>query len=172
MYLHIQARGGPAKVAAAIRSALALTGTPPAKPSTARSTEAFPLDTARINRKLGYGGSISAGVYQVNIPRGETVIADGMVVPPSMGAATAINFQPTGGSNAAITGDFVLTAKEVNPVIQALRSSKIQVTAVHSHMLAEEPRLFFLHYWANADSVELAGGLRRALDRMNLKRAI
>jgi hypothetical protein len=82
-----------------------------------------------------------------------------------MGVATAIGFQPTGGGKAAITGDFVLTADEVNPVIKALRSNGIEVTAVHSHMLHEQPRLFFLHFWANDDAVKLANGLRAALDK-------
>jgi hypothetical protein len=79
--------------------------------------------------------------------------------------ATAIGFQPTGGGKAAITGDFVLTANEVNPVIQALRSNGIEVTAVHSHMLNEQPRLFFMHFWANDDALKLARGLRAALDK-------
>jgi hypothetical protein len=86
-----------------------------------------------------------------------------------MGTATAINFQPTGNGRAAITGDFVLIAKEVNPVIRALREHGIQVTAVHSHMLDEEPRLFFMHFWANDDAVKLARGLRAALDQTNSK---
>jgi hypothetical protein len=82
-----------------------------------------------------------------------------------MGVATAINFQPTGGGKAAVTGDFVMTSDEVNPVIKALRSHGIAVTALHSHMLAEQPRLFFMHFWANDDAIKLAEGLRVALDR-------
>ena len=92
-------------------------------------------------------------------------MAMGTEVPPSMGVATAINFQPTGGGRAAITGDFVLRGSEVNPVIRALRENGIEVTAVHSHMLDEEPRLFFMHFWANDDAVRLAHGLRAAPDR-------
>ena len=84
-----------------------------------------------------------------------------------MGLATALNFQPTGGGKAAITGDFVLLGSEVNPVIKALRQNGIQVTAVHSHMLQEEPRLFFMHFWATDDAVKLAKGLRAALDNTN-----
>ena len=87
-----------------------------------------------------------------------------------MGVATAINFQPTGSGKAAITGDFVLVASEVNPVISALRENGIQVTALHSHMLSEEPRLFFMHFWANDDAVKLAQGLRAALDKTNSKK--
>jgi hypothetical protein len=94
----------------------------------------------------------------------------GTEVPPSMGVATAINFQPTGAGKAAITGDFVLRGSEVNPVIRALRENGIEVTAVHSHMLDEEPRLFFMHFWANDDAVRLAHGLRGALDRTASKK--
>ena len=88
-----------------------------------------------------------------------------------MGLATAINFQPTGGGKAAITGDFVMTAREVNPVIRALRESGIQITALHSHMLNESPRLFFMHFWANDDAITLARGLRAALEKMHVKTA-
>ena len=91
----------------------------------------------------------------------------GIEVPPSMGVATAINFQPTGNGKAAITGDFVMIASEVNPVIRELRANGIEVTALHSHMLDEEPRLFFMHFWANDDVVKLARGLRSALDKTN-----
>ncbi len=90
-----------------------------------------------------------------------------MEIPPPMGVSTAINFQPTGEGRAAITGDFVLLAAEVNPVIRALRENGIAVTALHSHMLSESPRLFFMHFWANDDAVKLAHGLRAALDKTN-----
>jgi hypothetical protein len=89
-----------------------------------------------------------------------------MIVPPAMGSANAINFQPTGGGKAAITGDFVLAGNEVNPVIKTLRENGIEVTALHSHMLTEEPRLLFMHFWANDDAVKLARGLRAALEKM------
>ena len=90
-----------------------------------------------------------------------------MTVPGSMGLATALNFQPTGAGKAAITGDFVLLDSEVNPVIKALRQNGIQVTAIHSHMREAQPRLFFMHFWANDDAVKLAKGLRAALDNTN-----
>jgi Domain of Unknown Function (DUF1259) len=105
----------------------------------------------------------------VSVPRRETVREHGREVPPSMGVATAINFQPTGGSKAAITGDFVLAGSEVNPVIRALQGNGIEVTALHSHMLDEEPRLFFMHFWANDYATKLARGLRAALDRTATK---
>jgi hypothetical protein len=94
-----------------------------------------------------------------------------IVIPPAMGVAQAINFQSTGGGKAAITGDFVLIAGEVNPVIKALRDNGIEVTALHSHMLADSPHLFFMHFWANDDAQKLARGLRAALDKVNVKRS-
>ena len=172
IYMHIEARGAPVKIAQAVHAALALTNTPPAKPDGAQPPEPFPLDTTKIATALGRGGKVNGGVYQVSVPRAEVIRAEGMEVPPSMGVATAINFQPTGAGKAAITGDFVLVASEVHPVMQALRSAGIEITALHSHMLMEEPRLFFMHFWANADAVALARGLRGALDHMNVKKAV
>src|SRR5256714_15518516 len=103
----------------------------------------------------------------MDVPRGDPVTEEGMQISPAgpMGVATGINFQPTGGGKAAITGDFVLIAEEVNPVIKALRASGIEVTAIHSHMLTEQPRLIFMHFWANDDAIKLARGLRAALDK-------
>ncbi len=163
MYMHILAHGEPSKIARAIADALGKTKTPsPSAPSTSAAT--IDLDTAAIARTLGVAGRVNGGVYQVTVPRSDTIRESGMEVPPSMGVATAINFQPTGGGRAAITGDFVLRASEVNRVIRALRGNAIEVTALHSHMLNEEPRLLFMHFWANDDAVQLARGLRAALD--------
>jgi hypothetical protein len=94
-----------------------------------------------------------------------------MNVPTVMGLANAINFQPTGGGKAAITGDFVLIAKEVNPVLQALRDHGIEVTAIHNHMLDDQPHLYFLHFWANDDAKKLAEGLRAALVHVNVAKS-
>jgi Domain of Unknown Function (DUF1259) len=124
-----------------------------------------------IDRTLGAKGQIAGGVYQVNIRRAETVRDGGMAVPVAMGSAEAMNFQPTGGGKAAITGDLVLTAQEVNPVLRALRDNGIEVTALHNHMLDDEPRLFFMHFWANDDAEKLARGLRSALDKVNVARS-
>jgi len=176
LYVHVHGHGDPLAVARTIRAALALTGTPaptaassaPAPdPSTALGTG---LDTAAVRAALGYGGRANGGVYQVSVPRAETIRDAGEVIPPAMGLATAINFQPTGDGRAAITGDFVMTAGEVNPVIKALRASGIEVSSLHNHLLAEEPRLFFMHFWANDDAAKLARGLRAALDLTNSRR--
>jgi hypothetical protein len=95
-----------------------------------------------------------------------------MVLPPPMGSAESINFQPTGNGRAAITGDFVLTAAEVTPVMRTLRDNGIDVTALHNHMLDDQPRMFFMHFWANDDAAKLARGLRAALDHVNIKKQI
>jgi Domain of Unknown Function (DUF1259) len=105
------------------------------------------------------------------VPRRDPVTENGMPVPPAMGTGTAINFEPTGGGKAAIAGDFVVTAEELNPMIRALRENGIEVAAIHSHMLEEKPRLFFVHFWANDDALKLANGLHAALDKMAVARS-
>jgi uncharacterized protein DUF1259 len=167
LYMHVRGQGDPVKIAAAIHAALALTTTP--LEAAGGKPERLDLDTAQVSRILGYAGKVNGGVYQVSVPRAETVTEHGMEVPPAMGVATALNFQPTARQKAAITGDFVLIGSEVNPVIQILKQSGIEVTALHSHMLDESPRLFFMHFWANDDAIKLATGLRAALDKMNVK---
>jgi hypothetical protein len=171
MYMHIEAHGDAVKIAQTVRSALGQSRTPLAAPAAPSTAPTLDLDTAAVARALGIAGKVNGGVYQVSVPRRETIREGRTEIPPSMGVATAINFQPTGGGKAAITGDFVMRASEVNAVIRALQQGGIEVTALHSHMLDEEPRLFFMHFWANDDAVKLAQGLRGALDRMAVKLA-
>jgi hypothetical protein len=165
-YMHVGGHGDSAKMAGAIREALSASKTPLSVPASAAPAPAAELNTAQLDQIIGTKGQSNGGVYQFGVPRRDQVIESAMpIAPPGpMGLATAINFQPTGDGKAAITGDFVLVGKEVNPVIRALRSNGIEVTAVHSHMLDEQPRLFFLHFWANDDAINLARGLRAALD--------
>jgi hypothetical protein len=165
MYMHIHGMGNAASLAKAIHAAIGKTKTPEASPASAPPE--LDIDTKQIDQILGHGGKNNGGIYQVSVPRAEHIMEAGMAIPNSMGLATALNFQPTGSGKAAITGDFVLIAKEVNPVIKALRENGIAVTALHSHMLEEQPRLFFMHFWANDDAVKLAKGLRAALDQTN-----
>jgi len=164
MYVHFSARGDPAKIAQTLRTALGVSRTPTGTPGAPAAASAIDLDTASIARELGVAGKLNGVVYQVSVPRRERITDMGDEVPPSMGVATAINFQPTGGGKAAVTGDFVMRASEVNKVIRALQAHGITPTALHSHMLMEEPRLFFMHFWANDDAVTLAKGLRAALN--------
>lgn len=168
MYMHIASHGDPTQMAKALHAALALTKTPgPDNNPTPAAVVDLGFDQKQVEQILGQAGKVNGGVLQVSIPRSETITDSGMTVPASMGVATALNFQPTGGGKAAVTGDFVLLGSEVNPVIKALRESGIEVTALHSHMLSEEPRLFFMHFWANDDALKLAKGLRAALDKTN-----
>jgi hypothetical protein len=170
-YMHVGGHGDPVKMATVIREALAASKTPLATTVGAAPPPAVDLDTAQLDQIIGVKGQSNGGVYQFAVPRRDPISEGGMQLAPvgPMGVAQAINFQPTGGDKAAITGDFVLTGEEVNPVIRTLRSNGIEVTALHSHMLDEEPRLFFCHFWANDDAMKLAKGLRAALDKAAVK---
>ena len=166
-YMHVAGHGDPVKLASAIHDALAESKTPLTVAASTAPPPAVDLDTAQLDQIIGVKGQANGGVYAFAVPRRDPVNEGGMELVPAgpMGVAQGINFQPTGGGKAAITGDFVLTGDEVNPVIMALRSHGIEVTALHSHMLDEQPRLFFMHFWANDDAVKLARGLRAALDK-------
>jgi hypothetical protein len=167
VYVHIGGRGRPVALATAVHEALGFTRTP------APATSAPPplgLDTAQIAHILGVHGRANGGVYQVSVPRTGAVMVDSMEVPPAMGVATAINFQAIRATTAVATGDFVLIASEVNPVLRTLRANGIAVTALHSHMLNETPRLLFMHFWGEGDALKVAHGLRAALDQMDIKR--
>jgi hypothetical protein len=168
LYMHIQGHGDPVKLAGAIHDGLALSKTPFAPPpGTATPGN---IDMIGIDRIMGYFGQDSGGIYQFGIPRAQPITDQGMALPGPMGAAIAINFQPTGFDTAAITGDFVLIASEVNPVIKAFQANGIEITALHSHMLDEQPRVFFMHFWANDNARKLATGLRAALDKVDVKK--
>jgi hypothetical protein len=167
MYMHVSGHGDPVQLARSLHDALALTGTPAPAPAPPPPTGAPTKLQSDIEYILGRKASLNGGVLQFSVPRSETITDHGTDIPPSMGTATAINFQPTGNGRAAITGDFVLLGSEVNPVIKTLRENGIDVTAIHSHMLDETPHLFFMHFWANHEAVALAKGLRAALDRTN-----
>jgi biotin operon repressor len=168
MYMHVLGHGDPVQLAQQLHAALSLSKTPFEAPSCTSQSQEMDLDSAAIDKIMGAKGKANGGVLSYGIPRAEKISESGMPVPPPMGSAVGINFQPTGGGKAAITGDFVLTAKEVNPVAKALRDNGIEVTAIHNHMLDDQPRLFFMHFWANDDAQKLAKGLRAALDKMNV----
>jgi hypothetical protein len=179
MYMHVNGHGDPIKLATALREGLGKSHTPfgseaaatSQPPAPAASNQPIDLDTATLDQALGRKGKMNGGVYQFSIPRAEAVSDSGMDVPEAMGSAIAINFQPTGNGKAATTGDLVLTASEVNPVLRALRENGIEVTALHNHMLDDQPRLFFMHFWANAEMPKLAAGLKAALDKINVAKS-
>ena len=167
MYMHYSGRGDVVKLAKSIRTALGASGTPFGESAASASAAGPAIDQAQVEAALGRSGRINNGILQVGVPRAERITDGGMELLPAMGVATAINFQPTGNGQAAITGDFVLIAGEVNPVARTLRAHGIEVTALHNHALADSPRLFYMHFWANDDAVKLARGLRAALDQTN-----
>jgi hypothetical protein len=171
MYMHIAGHGDPVRLAQGLRDALAASSTPLAPAPPSAPAAALPdLDTAALDRLMGAQGKISGGTYQFSIPRAERLTEAGMEIPPAMGVANAINFQPTGKGKAAITGDLVLKASEVPEVVRALRVGNVEVTALHNHMLNDEPRLFYLHFWAHADAAQLARAMRAVLDKTNVRK--
>ena len=160
MYVHVAGRGDPLELAAFLRDALAVSKSPPSA-GAAAPPPAVDLDMAQLEQLIGAKGQTNGGVYQFGVPRQDGIAESGVQLNPAgpLGVASAINFQPTGGGKAAITGDLVLTAEEVNPVVRELQENGIEITALHSHMLTEQPRLFFMHFWANDDAVKLAKGI-------------
>jgi len=175
LYMHVFGHGDPVKLAAALHAGLAQSKTPmgggaSGGPLPQAAAPQIDFDTAAVDKVMGYKGKDNGGVYQFSMPRAEPIKDQGMDVPETMGSAIAINFQPTGGGKAAITGDFVLIAQEVNPVLRAMRDNGIEITALHSHMLDEQPHVFFMHFWANDDAQKLAKGLRAALDKTDAKK--
>ena len=172
MYMHVSGRGDPVILASILHDALGASKTPLGDAGSYNPPPAnakIDLDNGAIEQALGHKGKVNGGVYQLNIPRAEKVRDGHMDVPEAMGSAIAINFQPTGSGKCAITGDFVLTAREVNPVLKALRENGIEVTALHNHMLEDQPRLFFMHFWANDDEKKLLAGLKAALAHVKTK---
>ena len=169
MYMHYQGHGDAVQLAASLRQALAASATPlGGTPAAAPAAAAGGLDTAQLAQALGrIGRDVGGGVYQVTVARAEAITEMGMPLLPTMGVATVMNFQPLPGGRAAITGDFVLLDREVNPVARTLRQHGIDVTAIHNHSLADSPRLFYMHFWATDDPVKLAQGLKAALAQTN-----
>jgi hypothetical protein len=165
-YMHIGGHGDPVKIATAIHTALAESKTP-LTAAAAGTPPAIDLDTAQLDSIMGVKGTNNGGVYAFGVPRRDPITENGMQLAPAgpMGVANGINFQPTGGGKAAITGDFLVTGEEVNPLIRTLRQNGIEVTAIHSHMLTEQPRMIFIHFWANDDAIKLAKGIRAALEK-------
>src|SRR5437764_612852 len=170
LYMHIMGQGPAVTLAQELHDGIALSKTPFTASPALESTPAIEEFKAELDKIMGAQATINGGILQYSFPRAEAITDNGMPVPPAMGSANAINFQLSGTKKAAITGDFVLVGDEVNPVLRALRENGIEVTALHSHMLNEEPRIYFMHFWANDDAQKLARGLRAALDKVNVKK--
>lgn len=166
MYLHFWGHGPAPELAAALKEAIGLTKTPmpAAAAATAAAGDDLPADA--IQQAIGLKGSVTNGVLALSQPRPETIQMMGVTLPPSMGMATAINFQSAGNGKVAATGDFVMQADEVNKVARALRQNGISITALHNHMLHGTPELYFMHFWGEGEATQVAGGLRQALAQL------
>jgi biotin operon repressor len=171
MYMHVMGQGDPVKLAKELHDGISVSKTPLETPPTTGSTSKADLDAVSIDKIMGVEGKVNGGVLQYSLPRAEQIVDHGMPIPPALGTAIAINFQSTGSGKAAITGDFVLIGTEVSPVLKTLRENGIEVTALHSHMIDERPRLYFMHFWANDDAQKLARGVKAALDLVNGKKS-
>jgi len=172
MYMHYGGHGDAVQLARALRQALSASGTPlGTAPAAAAPAPGPTLNTKAIEQALGRSGrDAGGGVFQVTVPRAESITEMGEALLPAMGVVTVMNFQPTTDGKAAITGDFVLIDKEVNPVAKTLRQHGVDVTAIHNHALMDTPRLFYMHFWANDDPTKLAQALKAALDQTNSRR--
>src|SRR5262245_12177572 len=171
MYMHYVGHGDALQLARGLRQALSASATPLGPAPAPGASPGPALDSRQIEQALGRSGrDVGSGVFQVTAPRAEAITEMGVPLLPAMGVVTVVNFQPTGDGKAAITGDFVLVGKEVNRVARALREHGIEVTALHNHGLGDEPRLFYMHFWAHDDAITLARGLRAALDLTNSAR--
>ena len=170
MYMHYEGHGDALTLAQLLHEALAPSATPlsPAVPPPPAAPPSGPqLDIGMLDGVLGYSGRANGSIVQYSIGRAETITEQGHQLLPAMGVSTALNFQPTGANTAAITGDFILMGSEVNPVAQALKANGIDETAMHQHHIGEQPKVYYMHFWANADPAALAQGLRAALDQTN-----
>jgi hypothetical protein len=167
-WMHIAGMGDAVGLARAVKAAVDKTATPPPAPAGPPGT--VDLNTTGIDAALGGKGSINGGVYQFTFARRDTITEDRYVVPSGLGVSTPLNFQPLGGGRAAISGDFAMTAGEVQNVLATLRGAGISVVSLHNHALDDSPRLFYTHFWATGDGVALATGLRAALDQTAIKR--
>ncbi|MGE5344451.1 MAG: DUF1259 domain-containing protein [Acidithiobacillales bacterium] len=168
VYLHFSGHGDAVALAKGLRAALEKTKTPLSPPKPSAPTPAEEATLRRLQEALGRTGMMAGRVLQVGVPRAESITEGGMEIPPSMGMAIGMNFQAV-GDRVATTGDFVLLAGEVNPVIRELGAHGIAVTALHSHMLTESPRLFFMHFWAVNTPEKVGEGLKAALARVHTR---
>jgi hypothetical protein len=169
LYMHYMGHGSATQLATSLRAALSVSKTPLEKPAAAAEEPAPPAWVKTVEDAVGRKGTFKGGVLSYGVPRSDAITMAGMTIPPAAGVGEAINFQVADSGNVATTGDFVLTADEVNPVLSELQGRNILVTALHSHMLTEQPRLFFMHFWSVGSPESVGAGIKAALDKVHAK---
>jgi hypothetical protein len=169
MYVHYLGHGPAVQLANSLRAALSVSNTPLDKPAAAAAEAAPPEWVKAVEDAVGRKGAFKGGVLSYGVARSDAITMGGMTIAPAAGAAEGINFQAADSGKVATTGDFVLTAEEVNPVISELQGHHISVTALHSHMLTEQPRLFFMHFWSVGSPESVGAGINAALSRVAVK---
>ena len=169
MYVHYMGHGPAAQLATSLRAALSVSKTPLEKPAAAMEEAAPPAWVKSVEDAVGRKGTFKGGVLSYGVPRSDAITMGGMAIAPAAGVAEGINFQAADSGKVATTGDFVLTAEEVNPVISELQGHQISVTALHSHMLTEQPRLFFMHFWSVGSPESVGEGIKAALSHVAVK---
>lgn len=168
MWMHIYGYGDPVDMAKKTRNITDYVN----RDSFASESEKFQskgINTTELDRIIGDKGSAEGGDYNYDIPRADKIQMNGYTLSPVMDVSTMISFQPLGKGGAAVIGEFVLEENEVEPVVRTLTANGIEVTALHSHMITEQPRLFYVHCWATGDATELAGIMHEALNETNSK---
>jgi hypothetical protein len=170
MYMHYMGQGTAKELAQSLHDALAMSKTPLGKPAASpHGSTTTPGWVKAVQEAMGRQANFSGGVLSFAVPRSTAIMMNSMIIAPAQGAAESINFQEAGAGKVATTGDFVLTADEVNPVISALQEHNISVTALHGHMLNEEPRLFFMHFWGVGSPSAVGEGIKAALAKVSTK---
>jgi hypothetical protein len=169
LYMHYMGHGPAPQLATSLRAALSLSKTPLEKPVAPAEEAAAPAWAKTVEDAVGRKGTYKGGVLSYGVPRSDTITMAGMTITPAAGVGEAINFQAADSGNVATSGDFVLTADEVNAVISALQEHSIQVTALHNHMLTEQPRLFFMHFWCVGSPESVGAGIKAALSKVQTK---
>jgi hypothetical protein len=166
-FMHIGGQGEPVKLAGAVKGvwdAIKKVRAEHATPATCFTPERpqpGKIDAAAIEQILGHKSEMQNGVVKVTIGREGNMHR--VKIGGSMGLTTWAAFS---GSDAlaAVDGDFIMTAQEVQPVLRAMRKAGIQIVALHNHMVGEEPAFYFTHFWGKGSTQELANGIKAALD--------
>lgn len=167
MYMHIGGMGDEKKLGRSVKAVFdKVSEVRGANPANAQSTSVEnALNIQMIDSIIGFQGKMNNGVYKITIGRPDVELKEhGAPVSAFLGFNTWASWQGT-NEKAAVAGDFTMLADEVAPVIKALVENNIEVVAVHNHMVHENPRIFFLHYWGVGPAEELAKGLRAALNK-------